>query len=678
MGKGGKGKGGGGGYPWWEHIKSKGGGGSKGGSKDGPAPLKKQRRSGGETELEQYLRGLEGRSYPQYKDLVGEWACGNMTVYIDRVQGDPYAPPSTLRVRVPMATAGFPKDHRSPTIRNIALCDFLTRVFADVITGGSGTDWTQSVQGGGGWGGSKGGNLSVDVPGQYVLQRTSVVATEEYVEVRLTLALPAHGRTIEGIRAAEIVGCGLLPAVEQALIYSSLDQQTLWKHILSVEDQEHLRGQLLGMGLIGFVGNGAVLPRKSGVDDRPMTAKDDQNLVKFASPKSLEVSVKLPHAGLIRGMGIRKGITLIIGGGFHGKSTLLQALQLGVYNKVPGDGREFVAFDPNGIKVRAEDGRFIAGTDISPFISNLPFGKDTRHFCTQDASGSTSQAANIIEALEVGATSLLVDEDTCATNFMIRDARMQAVVSPDREPITAFIQKVRPLFEDRGVSTVMVIGGTGDFFEVATTVVQMHQYNAVDVTACCKQVAKEMPNPTAIATRDRTFGATIPRILRSQGLAANGKVSAKSLRCISYGETEVELTNVEQLVEISQAKAIADCLQKLGDAGQVNGKTRLKDVVERLYATLRRNEGMSGANGLDMLSRFGKPNGFYALPRSFEIAAALSRLRTISTSVDRRTEAAELDAEEWDEEVVEEDIEIQQKWDAGKGNDALDDVFVAD
>jgi len=630
MGKGGKRGGGGGGYPWWEHIKGKGGKKGKHEDEEQRPVQKIQSRSGPESELEKYVKSLEGRSYPAYKDLVGEWECGHVTIFVDRVQGDPYAAPSSLRVRVSMKDAGFPADHLEPSIRNSALCDFITRAFSDLIIGGSGTDWTQSVNGGGGWSGSKGGNMEIDAPGQFVLPRTSVVATSTYVEVRVLVSLPAHGRTIEGFRAAEIIGRGLIPAVEQSLFFSAVDQGLLWKHIQSVEDQEFCRSKLTSLDLVGFVANGSILPRKSGVDGRPMTSVDDPNLVSFTSPESLQVSMTLPHAGRIEGMGIKKGITLIIGGGFHGKSTLLQSLQVGMYNKVPGDGREFVVFDPCGVKVRAEDGRFIAGTDISAFINNLPFEKDTTNFSTKDASGSTSQAANIIDALEIGATSLLVDEDTCATNFMIRDARMQALVAPDNEPITAFIQKVRPLFQQEGVSTVMVIGGTGDFFEVATTVIQMDRYSPKDVTAEAQQVVRDMPSSTGIATKDKLFGSVTPRKLLSQGLAADGKVSAKTLRCISYGDTEVELTNVEQLVEISQAKAIADCLQMLGDPNGVSASRTLREVVEALAEALVCSD--KGVNGLDTLSRFNHPNGFYALPRKFEIAGAISRLRTLQVA----------------------------------------------
>ncbi|CAK9066476.1 unnamed protein product [Durusdinium trenchii] len=305
-------------------------------------------------------------------------------------------------------------------------------------------------------------------------------------EARLTLSLPARGRSIEGYRAAEIVG-GLCEAVEGSLFASALDSAGLKEHIEAVEDQDALRSSLSKLGLVAFVGNGAVLPRKSGVDDRPMTTKDSPNLVAFQSPSSMEVTISLPHAGQVTGMGMKKGVTVIVGGGFHGKSTLLQALQLGIYNKVPGDGREHVVCDPSAVKIRAEDGRSVRCTDISPFINNLPFGKATTEFTTGDASGSTSQAANIIEALEVGALTLLVDEDTCATNFMIRDEKMKALVSPDKEPITAFVCKVRPLFEELGVSTILVVGGSGDFFSAADAVIMMDEQSGCREKADLRQ-----------------------------------------------------------------------------------------------------------------------------------------------------------------------------------------------
>ena len=203
----------------------------------------------------------------------------------------------------------------------------------------------------------------------------------------------------------------------------------------------------------------------------------------------------LPNNGEITGMGIRKGVTLIVGGGYHGKSTLLNALEYGIYNHIPDDGREFVVTNADAVKIRAEDGRSIQSLNIDPFISNLPFDQDTTEFSTANASGSTSQAANILEALEVGASTLLLDEDTLATNFMIRDIRMKTLIAKEKEPITPFVEHVRSLYEEKGISTVIVMGGSGDYFSLADVVIGMIEYSPHDLTSQAHQIVKENPLP---------------------------------------------------------------------------------------------------------------------------------------------------------------------------------------
>ena len=197
--------------------------------------------------------------------------------------------------------------------------------------------------------------------------------------------------------------------------------------------------------------------------------------IQFTSPQAFETTFNLPSGRAVTGMSIPEGITLIVGGGYHGKSTLL-GLERSVYDHIPNDGREFVITRHDAMKIRAEDGRGIQNVNISPFIDNLPGKKDTTHFSTDNASGSTSQAANVMEAL--GQTStLLIDEDTSATNFMIRDGRMQKLIAPDKEPITPFSNKVRPLLEAHQVATILIVGGSGDYFDVADQVMMMDEYH---------------------------------------------------------------------------------------------------------------------------------------------------------------------------------------------------------
>ena len=476
---GGRGKGGGkgGGDGSGDNGDSDAGGSADGGCRGGGAyedAMNKRRRHSTADELCRTLLSIDGKPYPAYHDIekTDYDMGGRFTLCIDHVQSDPFAPPSQCHVRVPLVLAGFPPSTLTPKVREVALRDWLTRRFASAARR-AGVD--QRTVGEGGWHGRKGGELLVDLPGQHILERSCVVIDrlEGCIEARFTVALPARGRSICGDWAANVLTTTLTELVHEALYYSSSDPAALKAHLDCAEDQQAARAQLAPRGLVAFVADGAMLARRSGASDLPL---DSSSAVPFASPPSLRVSLPVPNAKQLVGMGVRRGVTLIVGGGFHGKSTLLEALQLGVYDKVPGDGREGVVTDGAAVKVhacmlscregggrgsyrcariaadvaidccphqvRAEDGRAVTAVDISPFIDHLPFGKRTTAFATEDASGSTSQAAAIIEALETGASALLMDEDTSATNFLMRDARMQALVAADKEPIKPFITRV--------------------------------------------------------------------------------------------------------------------------------------------------------------------------------------------------------------------------------------------
>jgi predicted ABC-class ATPase len=322
-------------------------------------------------------------------------------------------------------------------------------------------------------------------------------------------------------------------------------------------------------------------------------------------------------------MGIPRGVTLIVGGGFHGKSTLLSALERAVYPHIPGDGRELVAVDPSAVKIRAEDGRSVQKVDISPFITNLPLGRDTASFSSENASGSTSQAANIMEALEAGSTLLLLDEDTSATNFMIRDERMQQLISKDREPITPFVDKVKKLYRDHGVSTILVMGGSGDYFDVADVVIAMDTYLPHDVSARAREISEKYR-----AARDDEGGALFGAITRrapdpacfdpSRG-RREVKIDAKGRHRILYGTLEIDLDGLSQLVDTAQTRAVGNIIHRYateyapqGDA-LIEGLTRVMDTVHN--------------SGLDTLVS-GK-TGDLACPRLFEAAGAVNRMRTL-------------------------------------------------
>ncbi len=431
------------------------------------------KRSG---ELSQLLRSIDRKSYPAYKSLAGSYDFNDYILSIDHVQGDPFASPSRLSILVPARKAAFPMQLLDQPYKRTAAADYVLRAFSRAIgrfafkAGGSG----------------KSGLIGVTRPGQEVLSRTACEFTKDGLLVRFEVGFPAAGRTVLAGELEKILFDYLPKCAASALRYPALPSGEVEQAVFLSEDQQYIRKQLDSLGLCAFVADGSVLPRESGISDRPM-----EKAVPFSSPDSLAVTLTLPHRGQLRGMGICKGITLIAGGGYHGKSTLLKALERGVYDHIVGDGREFVITDATAMKLRAEDGRKITNADISLFINDLPNKTDTHRFCTLDASGSTSQAAAIVEGIEAGSRLFLIDEDTSATNFMVRDALMEEVVSKNHEPITPFLERARDLYEKAGISTILVVGSCGSYFYVADTVLQMDGYRAFDITDNVTQVLKK-------------------------------------------------------------------------------------------------------------------------------------------------------------------------------------------
>lgn len=561
-------------------------------------------------DLRRLLIRLDGRGYKAYKEIEGAYGFSDFDLFIDHVQGDPFADPSRFRVRIPQSTARMPSSTFSNKIREIALRDYLVRSFDRALKGR-----TDPVRGSG-----KSGVMYIDAPGQEILERSAAFAGPEGVEARFKVGLPARGRTVMGKAAARMILDELPRAIRGALLYRSLDAESLSRHLECAEDQDAMRASLRERGLAAFVADGSVLPRRSGVDERPLT---EGRVVSFEPPESLAVTLEAPNAGRVMGMGIPEGVTLIVGGGFHGKSTLLRALELGVYNHVPGDGRERVVAREDAVKIRAEDGRAVENVDISPFIGDLPYGRGTTDFSTENASGSTSQAANIIEALESGSELLLIDEDTSATNFMIRDARMQRLVASDKEPIRPLVDLAGPMYRKLGVSTVIVMGGSGDYLDVADTVIMMDSYRPQDVTDRARSVAGELPSKREASDAGwsgKPGGRTFDPSSLSAQRGRREKVAAKSKGSIVFGRRTIDLSAVEQLVDESQTRAIGDALIYLRENHMTGRGKPLGSMLDAFEAALDRV-------GLDEIMR--ARLGDRARPRRYEVAAALNRLRGV-------------------------------------------------
>lgn len=602
-------------------------------------------------ELTSHLHAIDGRSYAAYKAIVGRYRSPlGWVLYIDRIQPDPYAPPTAIRVVLPLALTGAdarltgftPRltgaDTRptgtneplteanepltvtnshltaSPT-RAVALRDYLARTLRELL---------------------KGQAISIAPAGQEILERSSVNLHETwqddfstpafnapgpYLELRLRWSLPAFGREIAGRQAARNLNLDLARAVAGLDLRESELGAEAWKHCQVAEDHAALQEILVERGWVAFLADGANLARRSGVSQLPL-----EGGVPLTAPETLAQTVQLPHAGAVRGTAIPAGVTVIAGGGYHGKSTLLNAIARGIYPHIPGDGRELVATVPEAMAVRAADGRAVTGVDLRPFISHLP-GRDAdpAQFTTANASGSTSQAASIMESLELwgqpAQAALLLDEDTCATNLLIRDQRMRALVSSEREPITPLVDRIRALHRERGISTLIVMGGSGDYLDVADQVLIMDSYRLVDATAQARQVCDSQPR---VDTSLPDFPLPAQRLPQRPEAKRRGPSRTRALgtQRLVLDRHEVDVADVSGLVDEGQALAVAWALRALLER-HFDGRTSLSQALAQVAKRL-------DDVGLDALGE--AHPAFLVRPRLVDVGAAVNRLRSLQVN----------------------------------------------
>lgn len=555
-------------------------------------------------ELKNELFKIDGKGYKAYKALEGRYDFKKYVLSIDHVQGDPFASPSRVRIIIDNKIAQIPEELFDNKNKEIAVCDFLTRLFSKNIKNQS-----EKIFGSG-----KSGLIEISRCPQEILERTAIIRNKNFFEARFYVGFPARGRSVLARELEKIIFNIIPNIVENTFIYKNINKLNLINRVKLIEDQFYIRKNLKEKGLVAFVANESILPRESGVSARPL-----RNGKKFISPQALEVEFDTPNRGKIKGMGIPKGITLIIGGGYHGKSTLLKALELGIYNHIEGDGREFVITDESALKVRAEDGRAITSTDISLFINNLPNGKDTVKFNTENASGSTSQAANIIEAIESKSKVLLIDEDTSATNFMIRDDIMQQLVVKEKEPITPFIDVAKSLYKQLGISTILVAGSCGDFFDIADLVIQMDSYEPYEVTAKAKELSRGKVSLRDDLDISIDFGRVLDKGSISEG-PKGIKIKTLGKDGLSINKENIDLKSVEQIVDGEQINTIGMAIKFIED--KYSGKDlTIEKIADEIEKDITKN-----LIGIDNIKG---GNGSLAMPRKQEILCAINRLRTL-------------------------------------------------
>lgn len=562
-------------------------------------------------DLKNKLESIHRKSYPAYKSLRGSYTFGDFVLSIDHVQGDHFAAPSSLHVELPLKKAGFPEKYLEKRHTKTALEDLILRSFSKALD-----QYSFKAKGSG-----KSGLISTSRPGPEIMRRTAVEFNNIALLVRFEVGFPANGRTINAQELEKILLEFLPQIVKTCLFYQSWEKAKIQACYELAENQQRIREVLEERKLVAFCANGSILPRKSGVSSQPL-----KDAIEFQSPESMEISIDLPFGNSIRGMGIPEGVTLIIGGGYHGKSTLLQALEQGVYNHVKGDGREYVITRADALKLRAEDGRAVSHLDLSLFIHDLPNGKDTHCFSTEDASGSTSQAAGVLEGMEAETSCFLIDEDTSATNFLVRDAFMQRVVSGDQEPITPFIARVRDLYEKVGISTILVAGSSGAFFHVADTIIQMDAYRPKDVKMSVEALLPEYPpadlcsnaEPFTLPTEKRMF--VMERKIKRHGRGEREeriKTKVMGTDGFSIEHNIVDLRCVEQLIDTEQTAALAAILKHIVKKGSIC--MEMQELVAEIN-TLLKKKGMAAFVE-------GALSCGYAYPRKEEIYLMLNRFR---------------------------------------------------
>lgn len=584
------------------------------------------------------MKSIDGRSYKSYKDTKGRYNFGDYNLNIIKVQGDPFASPSLISCDIDLDKHGFDKNLYDTPAKKVAFEDYflrklgtaigsisrVTREAEERISGDdreeledrgsrSGRDSKGNRYGASSRGSGKSSSISILKTNQEIIKRSAVDIRGKTLTFRFYVGLPARGRTVLG-KAAKTLLFDKVRIVYESITIQNINKRQLERHVDTNERSEMIRRSMDRKGLISFIGDGSILARRSSVDDRPMIGA-----VKFSSPSSLKVTLELEDGSLVTGMGIGRGITTITGGGFHGKSTLLNAIEKGVYNHIPLDGRELVITTYDAVKIRAEDGRSIEKTDISTFINNLPHKKDTKSFTTENASGSTSQACNIMEAIELGAKLLLIDEDTSATNFMVRDRKIQELISHDKEPITPFIEKVGSLRKQVDVSTIIVVGGLGDYFSVSDSVLMLDEYVISDITAKARAIDEKYRESKII--EDESEIQLSRKKINSEkiSLLFNDKkcrIKGRELDELSINRDIVDIRSIEQFIENGQVPFIGELLKKIFI--KPNKNYYLREIVDKVEEDIK-NE--------NLCNYLKAEQGNLVYARKYEVGAVINRIR---------------------------------------------------
>ena len=542
-------------------------------------------------EFRRLITSINGRGYGAYKRLLGNEAFfKGFNLRLTHIQGDPHAPPSHAEVWVHKSRLE-PLTQFMESDSVIPLTDYLSRNLHKVL---------RKLSRRCGEGNSC--YLGIPKPSPRILKRSSVELEKDHVIIRFFVGLPSQGRRVSGREAIKLL-TEVIPEGINSVITSSLNEfERIKKHIKIFKLQEGVRSWLVRNNYFFFIGDGSILPRRASFSEEPLP-----NAVRFSSPESLRIEVCVKGAGCIKGLGIKDGVTVITGGAYHGKTTLLEGVIDGIYDHILDDGREHVISAPDTYLVRAEDGRVVTHVDISSLMRDLPDGTSTKDFSTLDASGSTSMAASIMELIELGVKHLVLDEDISATNLLYKDEVMKDLLKDD--PIITLDSLVKPMNRILGVSTAAVVSASSSFLKCSDTTILMRKY--------LPQHLKE----------DRDWGACREASIKEpegrqyEGISNLKKVKASGMKIIAEYfdgiKFEIDLSRNPRIAESGQVKLIARAISKLSDLKQ---PIIMFDLIHKLRSELMSEGFRTFYRGMDV-----PPDLTWVDP--LDIAWVINRLR---------------------------------------------------
>ena len=554
--------------------------------------------------LRRILISLDGRYISSYNEMIGEFDFGDFILSIDFIPDDPSKQPARLRARIALETARFPRDVFNNRSREIGARDFIARAFA-----GAASRLLNPPAG------KKGPRVYIDRPGQEILETSAVAVGNGFLETRFSAELPVRRDKILGEQAIDLIFNVLPKIIRSALHFKNIDGEGLADWIEANEDADAARSLLAEQGLVAFVADGSVMTGQALREQR----LSGPVLVPFRSPEELAVTLDLPNSGKTRGMGIPKGLTLIAGAGGQGKTTLLKALELGVYNHIPGDGRELVVAVGDTVGIRVEEGRRIENVDISPFYATYG-GVDAKHYSARQASLPVSQAANFMEALEIGASLVIIDEDTSSAELMSRDARHQALIPPGQETVTTFVD-ILPVTRDLFGVSAIISASSGDYLDVADSVILLENFQARSGIEEARRIIAEHPSgriPDMRTPAGRVDRTPLSHSLEPDKPSPQDRFRPSSRGYVQYGGEFIDCTRVTQLVSVGQARAISRAIALVH---------RFMDSAKSLRGAVEQVMERVDSIGLDTLS--GRLMGDLSRFRAYELVAAINRMKRL-------------------------------------------------